>query len=80
LSVRTKRASSIAAARSAANGGTVSGTVTPADVVAITGLNVTAGDFDALTDALASNTAYGNIHTTNFPAGEIRRADRDGDR
>jgi hypothetical protein len=32
-----------------ANGGTVSGTITPADVVAIAGQNVTAGDFDALT-------------------------------
>jgi hypothetical protein len=29
-------------------------------------------DFDALEDALTSNTAYGNIHTTKFPAGEIR--------
>jgi len=55
-----------------ASGGTVSGTITPASVVAITGQNVTAGDFDAVTDALMNNTAYGNIHTTKFPAGEIR--------
>ena len=39
------------------------------------------GDFDALTDALTSNTAYGNIHTVNFPAGEIRgQIRREGDR
>jgi hypothetical protein len=30
------------------------------------------GDFDALTDALFSNSAYANVHTANFPAGEIR--------
>jgi CHRD domain len=54
------------------NSGTVSGTFTSLNVVAIAGQNVTAGDFDALVDALRSNTAYANIHTTGFPAGEIR--------
>jgi CHRD domain-containing protein len=54
------------------NAGTVTGTFTSASVVAIAGQNVTAGDFDALVDALRSNTAYANIHTTGFPAGEIR--------
>ena len=54
------------------NSGTVSGTFTAASVVAIAGQNVTAGDFDALVDALTSNTAYANIHTTALPAGEIR--------
>jgi hypothetical protein len=34
---------------------------------------------DALTDALASNTAYANIHTMAFPAGEIRGEIRPGD-
>ena len=37
-----------------------------------TNQGMTAGVFDALTDALNSNTAYANVHTTNFPAGEIR--------
>ena len=55
-----------------ANEGTVSGTWTAANVVAIPGQNVTAGDFNALADALLSGTAYANIHTTAFPAGEIR--------
>ena len=54
------------------SGGTVTGTWTASSVVAIPGQNVTAGDFDALTDALASNTAYANVHTMNFKAGEIR--------
>ena len=62
-----------------ASGGTVTGTITAANVLAIPGQNVTAGDFDALTDALTSNTAYGNIHTTKFPAGEIRGEIRRGD-
>lgn len=50
----------------------VTGTITAASVIAFPGQNVTAGDFDALTDALFSSTAYRNIHTTAFPAGEIR--------
>src|ERR1700730_13066160 len=62
------------------NSGTVTGTFTKASVVAIAGQNVAAGDFDALVDALESDTAYANIHTvpltgatnTAFPAGEIR--------
>ena len=54
------------------NSGSVSGTFTMADVVAIGGQNVQAGDFKALADALESNTAYANIHTTALGAGEIR--------
>ena len=59
--------------------GTVSGVWQAANVQAIAGQNVQAGDFDALVDALTSNTAYANIHTTSgttpdtgFPGGEIR--------
>jgi hypothetical protein len=55
-----------------ANSGTVTGTFTSANVLAIPGQNVLANDFDALADALESNTAYANIHTTALPAGEIR--------
>jgi hypothetical protein len=72
------------------NSGTVSGTWTKNDVQAIAGQNVAAGDFDALVDALTSNTAYANIHTTSsptppapdtaFPAGEIRGQCRSEDR
>jgi hypothetical protein len=63
---------------------TVKGTIMASDVVGPAAQNVTPGDFDALTDALFSNTAYANIHTTKFLAGEIRgqirleRRDRDG--
>jgi hypothetical protein len=68
------------------NSGTVSGTWTKNDVLAIAGQNVVAGDFDALVDALTSNTAYANIHTTSgtvpdtaYPAGEIRGQIHRGD-
>ena len=50
----------------------MTGTLTAANVLAIAGQNVPAGDFSALVDALESDTAYANIHTTAFPAGEIR--------
>jgi hypothetical protein len=63
-----------------ASGGTVTGTWTAASVVGPTGQNVTPGDFSAVIDALNSNTAYANIHTTKFPAGEIRGQVRRGDR
>jgi hypothetical protein len=66
-----------------ADGGTVTGTITAANVIGPAAQNVTPGDFDALSDALESDTAYGNIHTTKFPAGEIRgqirRSHRDDD-
>jgi len=58
--------------------GTVSGTITAGNVQAIESQNVKAGDFDAFEDALTTNTAYANVHTTNFPAGEIRGQVRGG--
>ena len=67
-----------------AAGGTVTGTVGAAGVVGPAAQGVTAGNFDAVVEALDSNTAYANIHTTKFPAGEIRgqirRGNRDHDR
>ena len=51
---------------------TVTGTITLDNVLAVPGQNVTANDFDAITDAITSHTAYVNIHTANFPGGEIR--------
>jgi hypothetical protein len=55
-----------------AGGGKVSGMLTAKSVVSISGQNVKAGDFTAFVDALASDTAYVNVHTTKFGAGEIR--------
>jgi len=61
-----------------ASGGTVTGTLSGANVLPIAGQNVTAGDFQAIADALESDTAYANIHTSAFPAGEIRGEIRRG--
>src|SRR5262249_48375739 len=63
-----------------AGGGTVTGTITPASVVGPAAQNITAGDFNALARALESDTAYGNIHTTKFLAGEIRGQVREKER
>jgi CHRD domain-containing protein len=63
-----------------AAGGTVTGTVGAAGVVGPAAQGVTAGNFDAVIEALDSNTAYANIHTTKFPAGEIRGQIRRGHR
>jgi CHRD domain len=64
-----------------AGGGTVSGMITGGNVLAIAAQNMPAGDFDALVELLESHTAYANVHTTNFPSGEIRgqirRPDKD---
>jgi hypothetical protein len=66
-----------------AGGGTVTGTITGANVVAVAAQGIPAADFDALVAILDSDSAYVNVHTTNFPAGEIRgqirRRDRDED-
>jgi CHRD domain len=59
--------------------GTVTGTITASGVQAIATQGVPAGNFDAFEDALTTNTAYVNIHTSNFPAGEIRGQVRGGD-
>jgi CHRD domain len=51
---------------------TVTGTIVPASIIGPVPQGVTAGNFAALVAAISSHTAYGNIHTTAFPAGEIR--------
>jgi hypothetical protein len=61
-----------------ANGGSVTGTLTPTSVIGPAVQNLAAGNFDGLVDALRSHTAYGNIHTQQFPAGEIRGEIRRG--
>jgi hypothetical protein len=45
-----------------------------------TAQGVTAGDFDALLRAIETGEAYANVHTANFPAGEIRGQIRPVDR
>jgi len=58
-----------------ANGGTVSRSgVTAADIQAVSGQNLSAGDFAGALAIIAAGDAYVNIHTINFPGGEIRGA------
>jgi hypothetical protein len=52
--------------------GSITGTWTAADVLAVPAQNVTAGDFAGLVKILRVNLGYANVHTTLFPAGEIR--------
>jgi hypothetical protein len=56
-----------------AGGGTVGPrTVSAADFLGITGQGFPGANFDAAVRVLRSGDAYVNVHTTKFPAGEIR--------
>ena len=61
--------------------GTVTGTITPAQVLALPAQAFPAGEsgFDALLAAVQSDAIYGNVHTDLSPAGEIRGQFRDRD-
>jgi len=53
-------------------GGTVSGTIIPAQLLGIAAQDVPANNFSAIVAILASGSAYANVHTANFPKGEMR--------
>ena len=57
--------------------GTVTGTITPDQVLAQTAQGFAAGDFDELVRAIRNRAAYVNVHTSQFTAGEIRGHIRD---
>ena len=54
------------------NSGEVSGTLDADDVIGPSGQGIDAGRFADVVAALRSNSAYGNVHTSTYPAGEIR--------
>ena len=54
-------------------GGTVTGTITAADILAPSpDQGLAAGDFAGAVRALRSGNTYANVHSTRFPGGEIR--------
>src|SRR5215469_8605429 len=55
-----------------ADGGTVTGTITAAEIVGPATQNVNAGDFAAALKIIRAGVGYANVHTTKFPVGEIR--------
>jgi hypothetical protein len=57
--------------------GTITGTLTAADVVGPTAQGITPGQFAQVIDAIRSGAAYANIHSQTFPGGEVRGPVRD---
>jgi hypothetical protein len=55
-----------------ATSGTVSGVITAAQVIGPAAQGIAPGEFAELVSALRAGVAYANVHTTTFPAGEIR--------
>ena len=62
-------------------GGTVSGVIDPADVIGPTGQGIEPGSFAELVRATFAGATYVNVHSSRWPAGEIRGqiADHDPD-
>lgn len=52
--------------------GTVTGSITPADIVGPSAQGITAGEFGELVRAMRNGATYANVHSTTFPGGEIR--------
>jgi CHRD domain len=62
---------------------TITGTIRPVDVIgpggpAPNGQGIEPGEFDELVAAIRAGATYANLHTTTYPAGEIRAQLDDG--
>jgi hypothetical protein len=55
-----------------ARAGTVSRTLTSADVVGPAGQGIAQGDMGRVVRAIQDGAAYGNVHSMQFPSGETR--------
>jgi CHRD domain-containing protein len=66
--------------------GTISGTITAADVSAAAAAagartqGIDTGEYDELVRAIAAGTTYANLHTSKWPGGEIRAQLNENDR
>jgi CHRD domain len=58
--------------------GTITGTITAANVTGPTTQGIAAGDLDSALDAVREDLSYANMHTANFGSGEIRGQVRRG--
>ena len=56
----------------AATSGSITGTITAANVTGPASQGITAGNLDSALEAVRADLSYANMHTTNFPGGEIR--------
>ena len=62
----------------AATEGTITGTITAANVTGPTTQGIDVGDLDSALEAVRDGLSYANMHTTNFAGGEIRGQVRRG--
>jgi hypothetical protein len=51
---------------------TVSGTITPADIIGPSAQGIAAGEFAELISAIRAGISYVNVHSTLYPVGEMR--------
>jgi hypothetical protein len=51
---------------------TISGTIVPTDILDVPAQGIAAGQFAEALRALRASVTYANVHTTGFPAGEMR--------
>ena len=63
-----------------ATSGTITGTITAANVTGPVTQGIHPGDLAPALEAVRDGAAYANMHTTKFPGGEIRGQVRRGDR
>ena len=56
----------------AATSGTITGTISEANVTGPANQGIDAGDLTSALEAVHDGNAYANMHTTKFPGGEIR--------
>ena len=58
--------------------GTITGTITAANVTGVPAQGIAAGDLTSALEAVTEGNAYINMHTTMFPGGELRGQIRSG--
>jgi len=60
-------------------GGTVTGTITPTDIIGPTAQGIAPGEFAEVVRAIRNGAVYANVHSTLRPGGEIRGQLRAGE-